>query len=45
MTTTRVQDRTTGAKGDLLNTPEADVAIVKFDDLPEITWAEWKDLV
>lgn len=44
-TATRFQDRRTGAKGDLLNTPEdAEIAIVKYDDMPYPTWAEWKDL-
>jgi hypothetical protein len=40
----RVQDRRTGAKGVVLNDRNADIAIVKFDDWPEPTWAEWKDL-
>lgn len=46
-TTIRVQDRNTGAKGDLLNADRqdtAEVAMVKFDSLPYPTWAEWKDL-
>lgn len=40
----RVQDRTTGAKGELLDDRAADVAIVQFDHLPYPTWAEWRDL-
>lgn len=41
---TLFQERATGRKGILLNDRSADIAIVQFDDLPEITWAEWKDL-
>lgn len=37
-------ERATGRKGQLLNDPTADVAVVQFDDLPEPTWAEWSDI-
>lgn len=40
----RVQDRKTGAKGTVLNDPDAKMAIVFFDDMPYPTWAEWRDL-
>ncbi|ASR85395.1 hypothetical protein SEA_SYRA333_93 [Mycobacterium phage Syra333] len=40
----RVQERRTGRQGTLRNAPGAEVAIVKWDDLPEVTWAEWSDL-
>ena len=43
-TTTRVQDRRTGAQGALINDRTAPVAIVKFDELPELTWVDWKDI-
>ncbi|WP_170292447.1 hypothetical protein [Mycolicibacterium grossiae] len=44
MNTTRIQNRQTGAKGDLLNDRTADIAIVQYDDLPYPTWTEWTDL-
>lgn len=42
--TERVQDRTTGRKGDLLNARTAATAIVQWDDQPNPTWAEWRDI-
>ncbi|APD18251.1 hypothetical protein SEA_HAMMY_89 [Mycobacterium phage Hammy] len=40
----RVQERSTGRQGILRNDPAAEVAIVKWDDLPEVTWAEWSEI-
>jgi hypothetical protein len=45
MTGSRVQDRSTGAQGVLLNEHTAPVAVVQFEDLPGPTWADWTDLV
>jgi hypothetical protein len=43
-TATRVQNRQTLAKGDLLNETTAEIAIVQYDDLPYPTWTDWRDL-
>ncbi|MBU8824142.1 hypothetical protein [Mycolicibacterium goodii] len=43
-TTGRVRDLHTGAQGLLLNERNAPVAIVQYDNLPEPTWADWKDI-
>ncbi|WNM69033.1 hypothetical protein SEA_TRIBLETROUBLE_92 [Mycobacterium Phage TribleTrouble] len=40
----RVQERSSGRQGTLRNSPTGEVAIVKWDDLPEITWAEWSEI-
>lgn len=40
----RVHDRRSGTEGVLLNERTAPVAIVQYDDLPEPTWADWKDI-
>ncbi|WP_158087245.1 hypothetical protein [Mycobacterium aquaticum] len=43
-TETRVQERATGRKGNLLNAETAPIAIVQFDDWPYPSWAEWSEL-